>query len=178
MSDGTIDFTNDAMLAPALVDAYAPLADRKPALQTAGFDIHALAEWLPRLGTVLWLYRDAKDPAFPRARLTSHGVLLFEHPALTALANCTAAHARSAVTPRGPREWIDFDANGATIARMYLLPDTDCLAWDGMLRDLGEPQSLQAPRARRALADTGAAASACARCVRATMGEDARTRIA
>jgi hypothetical protein len=97
----------------------------------------AVAEWLPRLGPVLWLYRDEKEAAFPRARLTARGVLLLEHPALAALANCNAVHARSSVTPSGPREWIDFDADGKTIARMYFLPDTDCLAWDAMLQLVG-----------------------------------------
>jgi hypothetical protein len=38
-----------------------------------------------------------------------------------------------AVTAEGPREWIDcIGATGDTVARVYLLPDTDYLAWDGL----------------------------------------------
>jgi hypothetical protein len=76
-------------------------------------DIAAFVEWLPRLGTVLWLHRPTRDAVFPRARLTDRGVLLLEHPDLTAIADATAIRSRSAVTSHGP-------------------PDTDYLAWDSM----------------------------------------------
>src|ERR1700760_147036 len=92
-------------------------------------DIAAFVEWLPRLGAVLWLHRPARDAMFPRARLTDRGVLLLEHPDMTAIADATTFRARSAVTPHGPREWLDIDAGANTIARLYLLPDTDYLAW-------------------------------------------------
>ncbi|HEX4482133.1 MAG TPA: hypothetical protein VH082_15055, partial [Rudaea sp.] len=95
-------------------------------------DIAAFVEWLPRLGTVLWLHRPTRDAVFPRARLTDRGVLLLEHPDLTAMADATAIRSRSAVTSHGPREWLDIDAGATTIARLYLLPDTDYLAWDSM----------------------------------------------
>lgn len=95
-------------------------------------DVAAFVEWLPRLGTVLWLHRPKRDAVFPRARLTDRGVLLLEHPDMTAIADATAIRARSAVTSHGPREWLDIDAGTTTIARLYLLPDTDYLAWDSM----------------------------------------------
>lgn len=38
-----------------------------------------------------------------------------------------------AITAEGPREWIDcVGPTGETVARVYLLPDTDYLAWDGL----------------------------------------------
>lgn len=41
-----------------------------------------------------------------------------------------------AVTAEGPREWIDcVSGEGDTVARIYLLPDTDYLAWDGLFAD-------------------------------------------
>lgn len=41
-----------------------------------------------------------------------------------------------AVTAEGPREWIDcVSGQGDTVARIYLLPDTDYLAWDGLFAD-------------------------------------------
>jgi len=95
-----------------------------------------LADWLARLGPVLWLHRAGSDGVFPRARLCTHGVLLLDHPALAAFANSVAAEAHGAVTTHGPREWLEFvDAQSACIARLYLLPDADYLAWDAMLGD-------------------------------------------
>ncbi|MBB3227331.1 hypothetical protein FHW69_001954 [Luteibacter sp. Sphag1AF] len=41
-----------------------------------------------------------------------------------------------AVTSEGPREWMDcVDAQGTLLARIYLLPDTDYLAWDALFVD-------------------------------------------
>ncbi|MET0505867.1 MAG: hypothetical protein ABWZ85_11105 [Luteibacter sp.] len=41
-----------------------------------------------------------------------------------------------AITAEGPREWIDcVSGQGDTVARVYLLPDTDYLAWDGLFAD-------------------------------------------
>ena len=146
MSDGTIHLEGDTLTSDTF--GYAPIAGRASVAQS-GLDMHSLAEWLPRLGTVLWLYREPTDSVFPRARLTSHGVLLLEHHALVALANCTDIHARSSVTTRGPREWLDVDAGNATVARLYLLPDTDCMAWDGMLEALGETECTPTTHERR-----------------------------
>jgi len=95
-----------------------------------------LADWLARLGPVLWLHRASDDGIFPRARLCAHGVLLLDHPALAAFATSVTVEAHGAVTLHGPREWLEFvDAQSACIARLYLLPDADYLAWDAMLGD-------------------------------------------
>ena len=148
MSDGTSHFGGDDRTAADVFDDYAPLPASAAAVQS-GIDMHALAEWLPRLGTVLWLHREPTDSVFPRARLTSHGVLLLEHPALVALANCTGVRGRSSVTTHGPREWVDFGADNGTLARLYLLPDTDCMAWDGMLAALGETECVSSTTEQR-----------------------------
>lgn len=88
---------------------------------------------LPQLGAVLWLLRSERDHMFPRARLLSNGVLLLDHPALGVLADCVAVRAFSAVTPHGPREWLEFrDTNDEALAKVYLLPDTDYMAWEAM----------------------------------------------
>jgi hypothetical protein len=123
---------------------FAPYEPR--ARNTTDLDIATLVEWLPRLGAVLWLHRPRRDHMFPRARLTGRGVLLLEHPDMAAFADATAIHARSAVTPHGPREWLDIDAGATTIARLYLLPDTDYLAWDAMREALGSDASPAEPR--------------------------------
>jgi hypothetical protein len=96
--------------------------------------LHCIADALPRLGTVLWLHHAKRDRTFPRARLTAQGVLLLDHPALGVLANCTEVWPMSAVTSHGPREWLEFrNVHNVAIAKLYLLPDTDYLAWDAML---------------------------------------------
>jgi len=52
-----------------------------------------------------------------------------------------------AITAEGPREWIDcVSAGGDTLARIYLLPDTDYLAWDGLFVDASP---IDAPPERR-----------------------------
>ena len=122
---------------------YEPRAHKAPEL-----DLAAFVEWLPRIGTVLWLHRPRRDNIFPRARLTGRGVLLLEHPDVAAFADATAIRAQSAVTPHGPREWLDIDASGATIARLYLLPDTDYLAWDAMRAALDPSCSAAEPQRR------------------------------
>ena len=119
MSDG-LHASVDAIEAGGEFPPYEPRAR-----EACGFDLAALVEWLPRLGTVLWLHRPRRDRVFPRARLTGRGVLLLDHPDIAAFAEATAIRARSAVTPHGPREWLDVDAGSSTIARLYLLPDTN-----------------------------------------------------
>lgn len=116
--------------------------------KASDLDLAAFVEWLPRLGSVLWLHRPKRDNIFPRARLTGRGVLLLEHPDVAAFADATAIRAQSAVTPHGPREWLDIDAGGATIARLYLLPDTDYLAWDAMRAALDPSCSAAEPQRR------------------------------
>jgi hypothetical protein len=142
MSDGTFQQGGNEWFEPGS-EHYAPLesGDVSPERTTAGrnkLDLHGLAEWLPLLGPVLWLHRPARDRTFPRARLTPRGVLLLEHPLLAVLADCTAIRVNSAVTPHGPREWLDFDIGGVAAARLYLLPDTDYMAWDAMVDGIVE----------------------------------------
>lgn len=123
--------------------------DRAP-LRMAGeappVDWFRLAEWLPRLGSVLWLHRATADTAFPRARLAEEGVLLLDHPALAAFSSCAALQllgAPGAPVCRERVEWIG--THGECTARMYLLPDTDHFAWDDMIADCAIGRA--APRA-------------------------------
>jgi hypothetical protein len=146
MSDGQRDSFESAEPAGAITP-YEPRTRKAPEL-----DLATLVEWLPRLGTVLWMHRPQRDHVFPRARLTGRGVLLLEHPDMAAFADATAIRAQSAVNPHGPREWLDIDAGNVTIARLYLLPDTDYLTWDAMRDALdhrsppAEPRRWQAHR--------------------------------
>lgn len=115
-------------------EANAPRLEPAPAKPTpsAAIDLPRLAEWLPRLGAVLWLERrERRTP--PRAQIGSRGILLLEHPALAVLGRCSEVAAHTAVTPHGPREWLSFrDAKDEVRAKLFLLPDTDYLAWDEM----------------------------------------------
>lgn len=92
-----------------------------------------LANWLPRVGTVLWIERGecatgARGRADARTDLPA-----FDHPACALLSGSTMASAHSAVTSQGPREWLCFiGSDGAALAKMFLLPDSDYLAWDQM----------------------------------------------
>ena len=115
------DDWRDAGIAAAPVSGAIPL------------DLPRLAEWLPRLGAVLWMEKTGRRR--PRAQMLpgARRVVLFEHPALAVLAYCRSVAAHAVVTPHGPREWLDFrTGEGETLARLFLLPDTDCLAWDEM----------------------------------------------
>ena len=113
---------NDIVFAPApRIDMLTPL------------DLGRLAEALPRLGAVLWLERRDRRTRPARAMIGARGVLLIDHPALVAFAHCRAVSAHSVVTPQGPREWLCLrDSAGEMQAKMFLLPDTDYLAWDEM----------------------------------------------
>ena len=124
---------NDVVYAPTpRVDRLAPL------------DIGRLAEALPTLGAVLWLERRDRRTRPVRAMIGARGVLLIDHPALVAFARCSAISAHSAVTPQGPREWLCLrDGDGEAQAKMFLLPDTDYLAWDEMTAS----SALEAPTA-------------------------------
>ncbi len=104
----------------------------------ATLDLYRVATAMPQLGTVLWLYRNGRERTFPRARLMQQGVLLLEDPALAALADCVTVNALCSVTSSGPREWLEFrDVHNVAIAKLYLLPETDYLAWDAMLSGCG-----------------------------------------
>jgi hypothetical protein len=58
---------------------------------------------------------------------------LLGHPAIHGLAACKILSAHQAITPQGPREWLCFhDGRGEVTAKLFLLPDSDVLAWDQM----------------------------------------------
>ena len=104
-----------------------------PAVRTSrGLDLARLADALPKLGNVLWLER-GPSAAAPAPGLLPRGVVLLDHPALAVLARCSDVSACEAVTPNGPREWLAFaSADGEPRAKLFLLPDSDFLAWDEM----------------------------------------------
>lgn len=108
-----------------------------PALQSPGtgeFDLARFIDALPGLGPVLWIDRRARKTQPSRAAIGTHGVLLIDHPALATLPRCRELTAHSAVTSHGPREWLCLrDGDGAMLAKLFLLPDTDYLAWDEMI---------------------------------------------
>lgn len=147
-------------------DAALPREEHRPAAGSgeAGrvrLDLAALAEWLPRLGTVLWLERRDSAPAAPLHVSSGLRLMRLDHAAAGLLARCTSLAAWSQVTPQGPREWLCFHADsGETIARLYLLPDSDVLAWDQMCAAHGlvareaasAEASMHATLLRRALA--------------------------
>lgn len=108
-------------------------APQQPACNAARFDLSRLADALPHLGAVLWLERRNRRAAPLRASIGANGVLLVDHPALGALARSHAVTAHTAVTSHGPREWLCFrDEAGEAQGKLFLLPDTDYLAWDEM----------------------------------------------
>ncbi|TCV95011.1 hypothetical protein EC912_103504 [Luteibacter rhizovicinus] len=88
-----------------------------------------LIERLAQLGGVLYL-------ALPRRESTDDVPLagcLVEHAELAPLLCTRYVGLTCAVTSEGPREWIECaDDAGRLLARIYLLPDTDYLAWDGL----------------------------------------------
>ena len=87
----------------------------------------ALAQWLPKLGGVLYLpSRDALDAfgALPQG-------LLGESLSVMPLLRTRQLRVRSAIGADGPREWVECrDIRGELVAQLHLLPDTDYLAWD------------------------------------------------
>jgi hypothetical protein len=112
----------------------------------ARFDLATLASWLPRLGAVLWMERATNPSTAARAVAHPRGVLLLDHPALSPLVRCVAATSHTQVTSHGPREWLCLRANdGASLAKLFLLPDTDYLAWDEMTAALNLAPAIEAP---------------------------------
>jgi hypothetical protein len=95
------------------------------------------ARWLAglaALGDVLYLSGHARGGLLDEL---VQGVLL-ESMVLAPLQRCDAWWAASAITVDGPREWIECrDADGQASARLYLLPDTDYLAWDALQAGAG-----------------------------------------
>lgn len=107
-------------------------------------DLVRLADALPTLGTVLWLDR-RMAPVGTAGVLSRSGVLL-DHPAIGVLSHCSAITVREAVTPNGPREWLAFeDRAGEVRAKLFLLPDSDYLAWDEMTASCRFAQAPVAP---------------------------------
>jgi hypothetical protein len=88
-----------------------------------------LLRYLPPLGSVLYLPMQPRVSAIeeiPRG-------LLVETMQLAPLLRTHYLVAASAITSEGPREWIEcVDRHGHLCARLYLLPDTDYLAWDAL----------------------------------------------
>jgi hypothetical protein len=89
------------------------------------------ARWfagLPALGSVLYVPA-ASGPL--RGRPLPG--LLVESVELAPLLHTRSLASVSAITPDGPREWMECrDADEHLLARLYLLPDTDYLAWDAL----------------------------------------------
>ncbi|GAP65111.1 hypothetical protein MBSD_n0400 [Mizugakiibacter sediminis] len=108
-----------------------------------------LAARLPSLGCVLCCAR--ADASATRVVRGAGGVLLLDDPRLCWLGATARVEARSAVTRSGPREWLRFeDAGGDALACLYLLPDTDWLAWDALLDACGVGAATEEPCARAA----------------------------
>lgn len=90
-----------------------------------------LFQGLGQLGSVLYL----APPAPAAANLQNAGCLV-ESAELAPLLATRYVGLTSAITAEGPREWLDcVSGQGDTLARIYLLPDTDYLAWDGLFAD-------------------------------------------
>ncbi|HVI55217.1 MAG TPA: hypothetical protein VM621_09205 [Luteibacter sp.] len=92
-----------------------------------------LADGLGQLGGVLYLApRSAAGP--PQDGASS--ACLVESADLAPLLASHYVGLTCAITAEGPREWIDcVGGQGEALARIYLLPDTDYLAWDGLFVD-------------------------------------------
>jgi hypothetical protein len=93
---------------------------------------HELAHGLSQLGCVFYLplrHCNESLDGLPCG-------LLAETADLTPLLRTCFVGLTCAVTAEGPREWIEcVDGNGDSQARIYLLPDTDYLAWDALFAD-------------------------------------------
>lgn len=86
-----------------------------------------LLRHLPSLGSVLYLPMSLSLIEEPTRGL------LVETMRLAPLLRTRYLAAASVITSEGPREWIDcVDRLGQRCARLYLLPDTDYLAWDAL----------------------------------------------
>ncbi|WP_426700712.1 hypothetical protein ACPPVV_15215 [Rhodanobacter sp. Col0626] len=103
-----------------------------PSISRRGMRVTAseLATGLPSLGNVLYLpmqSQGAKDWKMSRG-------LLVEAWQLAPLLQTRRLVAGCMITVEGPREWIEcVDGQDRACARLYLLPDTDYLAWDSLL---------------------------------------------
>jgi hypothetical protein len=115
-----------------------------------------LVEGLGQLGGVLYLA--PRSAACPVQEDATFGCLV-ESANLAPLLATRHVGLTCAITAEGPREWIDcVGGEGEALARIYLLPDTDYLAWDGLFvdatpvgapnRELPDREWLRASRAR------------------------------
>jgi hypothetical protein len=104
----------------------------------------SLFEGLGQLGGVLYLA--PRSVTGPQRERTPVGCLV-ESAELTPLLSTSYVGLTCAITTEGPREWIDcVSREGDALARIYLLPDTDYLAWDGLFAD---GQSIAEPEHRK-----------------------------
>ena len=136
MSDGIhlhdapalFELPDGADTGPVFAHASRPVHESAPGSSI----LDGLLDWLPRLGSVLWLERRSGNP--DRRPIEREGsTVLLDHPALGLLATSKSLRAHHVVMPHGPREWLSFrSASGATHAKLFLLPDSDVLAWDQM----------------------------------------------
>lgn len=101
-----------------------------------GCEISRVLRFLPRIGSVLCVYREqhtCDDHRFHDCSAAS----TVDHPVFLALAACNSIRLESAVTSQGPREYLEFaDVRDRVHAKLFLLPDTDYLAWDEMVAEL------------------------------------------
>ena len=104
-----------------------------PATRWLAITPRTLIDGLGQLGGVLYLA--PRPERCPRHDNLPPGCLVESADLAPLLATRFVGHT-CAVTAEGPREWIDIaGGQGETLARIYLLPDTDYLAWDGLFVD-------------------------------------------
>ena len=120
-------------------DLCTPINEPDPSWCESADQVADIIRWLPRLGCVLWVYREhAERPcgANGNASCGRPG----DHPTLQALVRCTDIRTDVSVTSQGPRECVEFvGRDGVVQAKLFLLPDTDYLAWDVMLASHRSP---------------------------------------
>jgi len=103
-----------------------------PSESCFGVTPSAFVHWLPLLGSVLYVPSRTEADASTR---WPDG-LLSESPLLTPMLRTRFLRVLGMVSADGPREWIDcLDARGEILVQLYLLPDTDYLAWDNLPSD-------------------------------------------
>ena len=94
---------------------------------------------------MLWLERK-QARTHPRPPDSGSPGWLLGHPSLAALSTCQALYAHVEVSTKGPREWLCVHAgNGVVAAKLFLLPDSDLLAWDQMCAALRPPAAPPPP---------------------------------
>lgn len=143
MSDGFHEYDPATWEAAGIGELRSAAMDAAPAWRRHDDELLRIAQWLPRLGNVLWVYREPRTAAGNKASAIV-AELRCDHPALAALTCCVKVRVDSAVTSQGPRECLEFlDADGEIQAKLFLLPDTDYLAWDEMLASRQRQPTLQ-----------------------------------